>query len=163
VSKGAAIRITAPTQQNKGPIYRIQDPGSDGLLVANSGTSTTVDEALGDNTAAITNAKANGKELLQEGGMHMENQELGVKLGLDEEVAPMEVHGEESELDSDEVERELERFGMSDVESAAPSVDELAAIPEASPVQPWCAGASTKRRQRTRCASTRLKSSKFFR
>ena len=39
----------------------------------------------------------------------------------------MGVHGEESELDSNEVERELERFGMSNVESAA--------IPEASPVQ----------------------------
>ena len=121
--------------QNKRPIYRIQDPGSDGLLVANSGTSTTVDEALGDNTAAVTNAEANGKELLHKGGVHMENQELGVKLGLDEGVAPMGVHGEELELDSDEVERELERFGMSDVESAAPSVDELAAIPEALPVQ----------------------------
>ena len=69
MSKGAAIRITAPTQQNKRPIYRIQDPGSDGLLVANSGTSTTVDEALGDNIAAVTNAEANGKELLQEGGV----------------------------------------------------------------------------------------------
>ena len=45
------------------------------------------------------------------------------------------MHGEESELDSDEVERQLERFGMSDVESTAPSVDELAAIPEALPVQ----------------------------
>ena len=131
-SKGAAIQITAPTLQNKRPIYRIQDPGSDGLLVANSGTSTMVDEALGDNTAAVTNAEANGKELLQEGGVHMENQELGLKLGLDEGVAPMGEHGEESELDSDEVERELERFGMSDVESAAPSVDELAAISEAS-------------------------------
>ena len=105
------------------------------MLVANSGTSTMVDEALGDNTAAVTNAEANGKELLQEGGVHMENQELGLKLGLDEGVAPMGEHGEESELDSDEVERELERFGMSDVESAAPSVDELAAISEASPVQ----------------------------
>jgi len=65
----------------------------------------------------------------------MEDQELGAKLGLEEGVAPMGVHGEESELDSNEVERELERFGMSDVESAAPSVDKLAAIPEASPVQ----------------------------
>jgi len=69
LSKGAAIRITAPAEQNKHPIYRIQDPGSDGLLVANSGTSTTVDEALGDNIAAVTNAEANGKELLQEGGV----------------------------------------------------------------------------------------------
>jgi len=63
-SKGAAIRISAPTLQNKCPIYRIQDPGSDGMLVANSDTSTMVEETLGDNIVAITNAEANGNVLL---------------------------------------------------------------------------------------------------
>jgi len=78
--------------QNKRPIYHIQDLGSDGLLVANIGTSTTVDEALGDNIAAVTNAEANGKELLQEGGVQMENHELGAKLGLDEGVSVIAIN-----------------------------------------------------------------------
>ena len=64
MSKGAAIRISAPTLQNKRPIYRIRDPGSDGMLVANSVTSTMVEEALGGNIVAVTNAEANGNVLL---------------------------------------------------------------------------------------------------